>query len=187
MKDIKLKFSDKTEAYSVLKDKVSVSTLGNEEPRLTSTPECSLIEVGTIYEPVVVNPIYGSNAPIVAPKKKDGYFVILRGSEKELEKYTSYATSEDVGVSFSGSAPVPSEVPLWAFREVLIEFSLLNTLLDAISQIQDTITRARLTNFLEYGNYIVRSSPTVNSLGAALGKSPEEIDELFRIASGKQL
>lgn len=72
--------------------------------------------------------------------------------------------------------PVPREVPLWAFRQILIEDGLLETIVSDLSS--DPI----LLNFLEYGNFVTRSSPALKALATKLGKTDLEVDEVFRRA-----
>lgn len=75
----------------------------------------------------------------------------------------------------------PTEVPLWAFRQVLIEDGMLDPILEKIKD------NAVLINFLEYGNYVTRSSPSLTTIANQFNKSSAEIDELFRRASTLQL
>jgi hypothetical protein len=77
--------------------------------------------------------------------------------------------------------PVPAEVPLWAFRQVLIEDGLLATILAAVQG------NEILLNFIEYGNFVDRSSPALATLAAQLGKTDAEVDEFFRRAAVKKL
>lgn len=77
--------------------------------------------------------------------------------------------------------PVPAEVPLWAFRQVLIEDSLLATILAAVEG------NAVLVNFLEYGNFVDRASPSLATIAAQLGKTDAEVDQIFRRADALKL
>lgn len=78
-------------------------------------------------------------------------------------------------------SPVPSTVPLWAFREVLMDDGLLAPVLAAVQ------TDPRVLNFLEYGNFVDRASPALATLAAQLGKTDAEVDEFFRRAADKRL
>ena len=80
--------------------------------------------------------------------------------------------------TFEPEIEVPEKVPLWAFREVLIDEELFDVSMDKINELPDKIKRKAI-NFLEYGNYIHRNSPTVEMLGQMVGKSKTEIDTLF--------
>lgn len=80
--------------------------------------------------------------------------------------------------TFEPEIEVPEKVPLWAFRQVLIDEELFDVSMDKINELPDKIKRKAI-NFLEYGNYIHRNSPTVEMLGQMVGKSKTEIDTLF--------
>lgn len=79
------------------------------------------------------------------------------------------------------AAIVPSEVPLWAFRATLSEDNLLQAVKAAVAG------SAVLTEFLEYGNFVERKSPTLAALASQLGKTEADVDELFRRAKSKKL
>jgi hypothetical protein len=85
-------------------------------------------------------------------------------------------------VRFTPPPPAPpAAVPLWAFRQVLIEEGLLASVQAAVAQ------SATLTNFLEYGNFVDRASPALASLATALGKTPADVDAMFRRAGALKL
>ena len=90
------------------------------------------------------------------------------------KRYFEGATEEEL----LEARKVPQQVPLWAFREVLIDEELFDVAMDKINELPDKIKRKAI-NFLEYGNYIHRNSPTVEMLGQMVGKSKTEIDTLF--------
>ena len=77
--------------------------------------------------------------------------------------------------------PPPASVPLWAFRQVLIEDGLLPTILAAV---QGNVV---LTNFLEYGNFVDRSSPSLAAIATQLNKTSDEVDQMFRRAAALKL
>jgi hypothetical protein len=77
--------------------------------------------------------------------------------------------------------PVPESVPLWSLRQVLMEDGLLDTILAAVQN------NAVLLNFLEYGNYVNRDSPSLAALAAQLERTSDEVDNLFRRAATKKL
>lgn len=101
-------------------------------------------------------------------------FAANKGSRFQIVDGALVAAGPAVG-------PVPSEVPLWALRQILIEDGLLATIL------ADAASNPILVNFLEYGNYVVRSSLTLRALATKLGKTDAEIDEVFRRASKLKL
>ena len=75
----------------------------------------------------------------------------------------------------------PPSVPLWAFRQVLIEDGLL-------AQVQALAAgNAAVLNFLEYGNFVDRRSPALAGIATALGKTDAEVDDFFRRAAALKL
>lgn len=77
--------------------------------------------------------------------------------------------------------PVPAEVPLWSFRAALALASMKSaaeTLIAALPEPQKTVA----TQQYEYGNFIERGHPLIEGLGAQLGLTSAQIDDLFRTA-----
>lgn len=74
---------------------------------------------------------------------------------------------------------IPEEIPLWALRSVLaltgISQESINTLISSLPEPQKTVANIQW----EYGNYIVRDHPLISALGAALGLSSVDIDNVF--------
>lgn len=74
---------------------------------------------------------------------------------------------------------VPDEIPLWAFRSVLtltgISQDAVGGLISSLPEPQKTVATIQW----EYGNYIVRNHPLIATLGAALGLTNEQIDNVF--------
>jgi len=83
--------------------------------------------------------------------------------------------------------PVPSQVPLWAFRQVLIEDGLLDSVLARVNDLSDATQRAVIENYLEYGNFIDRESDTLASLATSMNIAASQLDDIFRRASLKKL
>jgi hypothetical protein len=78
---------------------------------------------------------------------------------------------------------VPTEVPLWAFRASLALAGLkaqAEALIAALPEPQKTVA----TQQWEYGNFIERNHPLIESLGAQIGLTSVQIDEIFKTASG---
>lgn len=85
---------------------------------------------------------------------------------------------------------VPTEASMWAFREVVFIDDGLRPAYDAFMSAlsgQDPATHERINNFIEYGNYVVRASPTLVSLAGALGKDSAYVDSVFIRAAKKAL
>lgn len=77
---------------------------------------------------------------------------------------------------------VPTEVPLWAFRAVLTVQGIapqVDGLIAALPEPQKTVAQVQW----EFGNYIVRSHPLIVALGAQIGMTAAQIDDVFRQAA----
>ena len=77
---------------------------------------------------------------------------------------------------------VPDEIPLWAFRAVLTVQGIapqVDGLIAALPEPQKTVAQVQW----EFGNYIVRSHPLIAALGAQLGMTSAQIDDVFRQAA----
>ena len=80
--------------------------------------------------------------------------------------------------------PVPSQVTPRQFRLALIQSGRdLDEVEQAINAIPDTAERQTAQVEWEYASVIKRNHPFVISLGAAIGFTPEEIDDAFRLAA----
>lgn len=73
---------------------------------------------------------------------------------------------------------VPEKVPLWCLRQQLQEEGLFDLSLQKINYLEEPF-KSRALNFLEYGNFVYRNSPTIEMLGTLLEKTKTEIDTLF--------
>jgi hypothetical protein len=76
---------------------------------------------------------------------------------------------------------VPPLVPLWAFRASLALAGLKNqaeALIAALPEPQKTVA----TQQWEYGNFIERNHPLIESLGAQIGLTGVQIDDIFKTA-----
>lgn len=76
---------------------------------------------------------------------------------------------------------VPVEIPLWCFRAALRVNGLLDqakTLIAGLPAPSNVVAMEQL----EYGNFIERSHPLIDQLGAAMGLTTEQIDDLFVFA-----
>lgn len=76
-------------------------------------------------------------------------------------------------------APVPLSVPLWAARTILQQNNLLAPATSAVNASPDIA----LKNVWEYGNFINRNSPAIQSLATALGLTSAQVDEMFIAAN----
>lgn len=71
--------------------------------------------------------------------------------------------------------PVPQQVPMWAVRTVLQNDGLFDQAQAAIDASGDNA----LKNVWEYGNFADRNSPSIATLGQALGLTDAQIDQMF--------
>lgn len=78
--------------------------------------------------------------------------------------------------------PVPTEVPLWAFRAALA-MAGLKTSAEALIAALPEPNKTVATQQYEYGNFIERQHPLINGLGAQLGLTSAQIDEIFRLGA----
>ena len=76
------------------------------------------------------------------------------------------------------AAVVPNEVSMWQARVVLRQAGLFDAAQAAVNSANDIA----LTEVWERGNYVLRDSPAIIALGAQLGLSDAQIDDLFRQA-----
>lgn len=80
--------------------------------------------------------------------------------------------------------PVPEAVQMAQARLALLDAGLLSRVDAAIDAIPDPIEREASRIEWEYRTEVYRNSQLVLSLGAALGLTDNQIDELFRQAAG---
>lgn len=74
--------------------------------------------------------------------------------------------------------PVPTEIPLWAFRVALNLTNLKNEVEILIQGLPEPQRTVALQQY-EYGNIIQRNHPLIISLGNEMGLTSEEIDKIF--------
>lgn len=77
---------------------------------------------------------------------------------------------------------VPSPVALWQARAALAVAGRLDDATAAVNAAGGAVKEA-----WEYGNFIHRDSPTIEQLGAALGMTSDDIDNLFRAAAALEV
>jgi hypothetical protein len=110
----------------------------------------------------------------------------LKMSQEELESYLKLHEEEKEDWNKLHSAKylksIPQEIPLWAFRAILtIEgiHASVETLINNLPEPDKTVANIQWN----YGNYIERSHPLINSLGSILGLNKNQIDNIFIEAS----
>jgi hypothetical protein len=79
--------------------------------------------------------------------------------------------------------PVPEDVPLWAFRASLVLGGITQSQVDALTAGLQEPAKTVATIQWNYGNYIERGHTLIGQLGAQLGLSSNQIDDVFRTAA----
>lgn len=74
---------------------------------------------------------------------------------------------------------VPSEVPLWTIRTVLISMGLLSVVKAAIAGLPEGVQKIAAEQGIEYANTIRRDSPTTTFVQSVLGLTNQQVDEIF--------
>ena len=129
----------------------------------------------------------GTDAVVYHLLKDEDGTLVRDGGDIPVAGYTltDDTTAEDIAAHLANPpatpAPVPTSVPLWAFRQVLLEDNLLAAIQTAVS------ANTLAANFLEYGNFVDRSSPLLAEIATGLGKTDAEVDGLFRRAAAIRL
>ena len=77
----------------------------------------------------------------------------------------------------------PSSVTMRQGREVLIDMGLLDEVDAIIAAIPDPVQRAKASNYFNMSNTMERNNVWVKNIGAALGFSEAQLDDLFIEAS----
>ena len=97
--------------------------------------------------------------------------------------YMTLAEAEEQGFTLAPPppVPVPVSVPKWAFLLVLRRMGKEDALKTAIAAYNGA-DAARVRAKWEASEVIERDGATVNALGAAIGLTPEEVDQVFRDA-----
>ena len=116
---------------------------------------------------------------------KDGSWAIkLVDGEPNGELLNTQTSQEYLAWIDDGNTPlpyvppppaIPQQVPMWAVRTVLQNDGLF----DQAQALIEASTDNALKNVWEYGNFADRNSNAINSLGAALGLTSEQIDQMF--------
>ena len=74
---------------------------------------------------------------------------------------------------------VPTSVTMRQGREMLIEMGLLANVNAIIAAIPDAMQRAKAENYFNMSNTMERQNVWVKSIGAALGLSDSQLDDMF--------
>lgn len=109
-------------------------------------------------------------------------WIAMRDSEVE-SRIAQY--SETVRQITLSAEAVPQEVLLWQFRAAVALAGLKEAVETELASLHGA-TKTIATDKWEYGNTVKRYHPTTVSLGAAIGLSPSQIDDIFKTAASLQ-
>lgn len=104
--------------------------------------------------------------------------------EHPPEGYVSEEWALTNGYRYTPPAPepVPDAVPAWALQLILDERGKLNQLQAAIDNLTGPTGR-RIQWIFRRGDMFDRDGDAVNDLGASIGYTPAQVDDLFRDAN----
>ena len=102
-------------------------------------------------------------------------------SESEIESRIAQY-SETVKQITTAAESVPQDVSLWQFRAAVALAGLKDAVDAAISALPDQ-QKIVATQKWEYGNTVRRNHQMITTLSAALGLTPEQVDNIFKTAA----
>lgn len=156
---------------------------------ISSIPLNGTFEDGTLVQ--------GLNITDVETQKLCGFLSVKSDSPVQPENTIEDASQRVVTIEEDGAvivriwipAPVepvaipesisPRQIRLWFIQNNIP----LATVENAINGIEDVVLREITKVEWEYSPYVERNHPMINNLGAALGLTPEQIDQAFITAS----
>lgn len=118
-------------------------------------------------------------------QSKNSYLTIVNKQSGELPDGYVFLPQENLpsdAVLEQLRIEPPNEIPLWSFRSILTLLNLdiqVDNLINSLPEPQKTVARVQW----QYGNYIVRNHPLIDSLGTNLGLTKDQIDDIFIEAS----
>ena len=168
------------------------------------TPEVTLeVTPEVTPEPVMETPTPPITTPVIPPQISEltQSWALVRDSDGLVETFLrldlplgwqppegfSLIPDDQLPAGWSKipqEIPAPSTITATQIRLWLVNngFSM-NQIYDIISQIPDPLLKAQIEVQWEYAPYVERDHPMINTLGASLGLSSEQIDQAFREAS----
>lgn len=117
------------------------------------------------------------------------YYITVNDKDSQsfpIDGWYYFDTKQEAESFFQLLPPVPSEIPLWAFRIVLRKMGMWTLIEQAIAQA--TPEEALIVQeYLDYGNFIERNSPMLEKFAHGLGLGDDVIDGIFREAGALKL
>lgn len=87
----------------------------------------------------------------------------------------------ELGYTYKSNTPsVPEEIPLWAFRSAIALNGLLDQVVAMIKELPEPQKTVAWQQW-EYANWISRNHETVDEIASALGLTPSQVDDIFRL------
>lgn len=160
--------SEETKFYAVTGPRGNINRVTEGEPQF-------------IAEGAVVVEITQEQYDTVKNAPQGTGYILVEGELKETRPFLReyhWDTETDGWVL----RPPPPMVPAWSFRAVLKQQGLYDdvvTFLDGLENPAKIVAQ----EVFEHGNVFVRESPTIEAVRQGLGKTPEEVDQIFREAS----
>lgn len=96
----------------------------------------------------------------------------------QSKPYINNANIENVPITPVIVPQVPQTITLWSFRAMLTVLGLVNaaeSLMNSLPEPEKTVANIQWN----YGNFIDRDHPLINTLGTQLGLTTEQIDNIF--------
>jgi hypothetical protein len=149
-----------TDLYYRLSDPSDVRNLGEQVKYWNATGNPKANEWAAQPQP----PIYDA-ATHRAPEWQDGQWVVTPLTPEEL----------------AALQPKPMVVSMRAFREACGR-DLIIKINAYVASVADVYERFKIQNDLEFALTVSRAHPRVSQLAAAIGKTENEIDEVFELA-----
>lgn len=117
-------------------------------------------------------------------RDEDGACIPFAPENTDYQTYLAWLAQGNTPNPYVPPPPaVPSQVPMWAVRTILQNDGLF----DQAQALVEASTDNGLKNVWEYGNFAVRTSPSIVALGSALGLTDAQMDQMFIAANALEV
>lgn len=160
--------SEETKFYAVTGPRGNINRVTEGEPQFISEDAVSMEITQEQYDTI-------KNAP------RGTSYILVEGELKETRPFLReyrWDTETDGWVL----RPPPPTVPAWAFRAVLKQQGLYDDVVTFLNGLDESV-KIIAQEVFEHGNVFVRESPTIEAVRQGLGKTHEEVDQIFRDAN----